>query len=402
MGAIKGLLSTEAAATNELVGEFQETIFVRNSRGHNVGTSLFGLMSRLDNEAAENLEYNWFERDPIKKTIYSDSVTSTTATSVQFRETSGGANGGGNAYLVDGTVLMCDSTGEFVRVTTAPNDTTTACTVVRGMGGTPVAFVTNSVWTIVTVGKTEGADPTKARYENPSTITNYIQTYNSVAELTNAFKGSVLRTDIDGPLTDRRIVALEQISRDIEFSYFLGQRANLSTGTGVTNYTGGILDSLTRYGSSSQILAGTGVTAITTFNNWLQSFMSYGSEAKLAFAGPQAFSAISYYANSQSNGYRIMQNETVFGMNINVINTPFGELNLTQHPLFREAAGLNGWMFVVDLPMVTQKVFEKLFLEPNVQTPGSDSYKEQFRAKLGLKLKFPQAFGVAKNVTSIT
>jgi hypothetical protein len=50
---------------------------------------------------------------------------------------------------------------------------------------------------------------------------------------------------------------------------------------------------------------------------------------------------------------------------------------------------------------MTQKVYEKLFLEPNIQTPGTDSYKEQYRAKLGLKLKFANAFGVAHNLSKI-
>jgi hypothetical protein len=58
-------------------------------------------------------------------------------------------------------------------------------------------------------------------------------------------------------------------------------------------------------------------------------------------------------------------------------------------------------MVVVDLPLLVQKTFEPLFLEPDIQLPGQDSYKEQYRAKLGLKLKFAQAFGVAFNVNSI-
>ena len=59
-------------------------------------------------------------------------------------------------------------------------------------------------------------------------------------------------------------------------------------------------------------------------------------------------------------------------------------------------------MFVIDLQMIVQKVMEPLFLETNIQTPGQDSYQEQFRAKLGLKQKFPQAFGYAYDLQLIT
>jgi hypothetical protein len=55
-------------------------------------------------------------------------------------------------------------------------------------------------------------------------------------------------------------------------------------------------------------------------------------------------------------------------------------------------------MFVIDLAMLKQKTMEPLFLEPNIQTPGQDSYKEQYRAKLGLKLKFANAFGYAASL----
>lgn len=429
MGAVKGLLSTSNAEANDLVGEYQDTIFVRNSRGYNAGTTLFGLMSKLENEAADNLEYNWFERDPIRKTVYSNAGLAN-AVSFLFGTTAATQAGDANPYLTTGTVLRSDLTGEYMVLGAVPNDVSSVVPVARpaynGIAATSV--VAAQSWTIVTVGKAEGADPVAAAYENPNTIWNYIQTFNSTVEVTNAFKGSVLRSDIAGPLQDRRIQALERISRDIEFAYFFG--ANSLTvgaaatpsfnnfGTTAVRYTGGILSSLYAAGLANttsslpanaitgNCLTGTavanGVTNIGNFNLWLQTFMGYGSDCKLAFCGPKAYAAISSFANSGSSGYRIMQNETVYGMNISVINTPFGELSLTQHPLFREAVGQQGTIFAVDLPLMVQKVYEKLFLEDNIQSNGNDSYKEQFRAKLGLKLKFPNAFGVAQNITSIT
>lgn len=183
MSAVAGLLSSaNIGTTNDLVGEFQETIFVRNSKGMNVGSTLFGLMAKLKTEPADNIEFNWFERDPVKRVVYvaSNHADTGTDTSIVVTDTSGGA------------------------------------------------------------------------------------------------------------------------------------------------YSG-----------------------ITT------------------------------------------------------VNTPFGELSLAFHPLLKEIPQLNGWMFVVDLPLLVQKVFEPLFLEPDIQLPGQDAYQEQYRAKLGLKLKFAQAFGVAQNLSSI-
>lgn len=451
MGAVSGLLglvNNQSATSDELANEWQETIFVRNSRGYNVGTSLFGLMSRLDKEPAQNIEFNWFERDPIRKTVYAvtanAATTGSTATYVSLTFGSSAANNAtskadAQAILTPGTLLRSDATGEYVLISST-TATSGQFTVVRDAfsttgGGTgadnPKTVAANDPFTIVTVGRLEGADPISAVYETPSTRTNYIQTYNSTVELTNAFKGSVLRSDIDGPLTDRRVQALEKIGRDIEMSLFLGIKRRQAAGGTAGYYTGGIYDALVSSGlvtSTSGInttvnnilnfadcgvtngqgtkadgttAVGAGNISLEVFNAWLGSILPYGSDTKLVFAGPKAFAAISNFANSQSNGYRIMQNENVFGMSITEIQTPFGTVGLTQHPLFREAVGLQGWMFVVDMAHVVQKTFESLFLEPNIQANGNDSYKEQYRAKLGLKLRFPQAFGALANLSKI-
>lgn len=410
MSAVAGLLSSTSAQANDLVGEFQETIFVRNAKGLNVGTTLFGLMSKLKSESADNIEFNWFERDPVRRVVLTNNGAgyNTTATAIKFDN---GAGVDVNFLLAAGHVLRNDRTAEYVRITADPTvGVGNTVTVERNTNGDQVngtAIVDNDTWTLITLGKDEGSDPTRGTYEDPSSILNYIQTFNSTVFLSNAFKGQVMRTDIDGPLTDRRIQALERIARDIEWAYLMGRKVRLSGTNGYIYFTGGIYDSVNA-NIPANLLDGavtnsgvSGSVKLSQFNAWMQNFMVYGSDAKLAFCGPTAYSALSTFANSATNGYRIMQGEQVFGMHITTINTPFGELSLAYHPLLKESANFNTWMFVVDLPMLVQKTFEPLFLEPDIQTPGQDSYKEQYRSKLGLKLKFANAFGVGSNISAI-
>lgn len=407
MSAVAGLLSSTSAQTNDLVGEFQETIFVRNAKGLNVGSTLFGLMAKLKSEPADNIEFNWFERDPVRRTVFTNNGGgyTATATTLVFDDSLGGTIW---QIFAQNQILLNSRTGEYVRITADP--TTSSVTVERNTNGDQVngvAINDNDVWTIITLGKDEGSSPTRGAYENPSSLINYVQTFNSTVYLANAFKGQVMRSDIDGPLTDRRIQALEKISRDIELAYFFGRQKRLSGTNGYIYYTGGIYDSLaSNAGLAGNILNGLadngGINCkLSTFNTWLEQFMTFGSDVKLAFCGPLAYAAISNFANSATNGYRIMQNETVFGMHITTINTPFGELSLAFHPLFKEAQAFNGNIVVVDLPLLVQKTFEPLFLEPDIQIPGEDSYKEQYRAKLGLKLKFANAFGYGANLSTI-
>jgi hypothetical protein len=439
MSAVAGLLSSSFQSTSatadagldskqDLVGEYQRTILVRNAKGMNVGTTLFGLMSRLKSEPSENSEYNWFERNPTRRELYVHTTNSYAPIPKQVTasqqdcdivfDATGTWNAGATVYtsgdvvsepfLKAGTILMSKTTGEYAKVISDATGDHKAI-LQRGINqsgtGAVTAYIATAgdTWVIVTLGKEEGADPTTAAYEPPEVLTNYIQTFNRSVFLTNAFKGNKLRSDQAGPLKARRIQALENIAKDIELAYFLGTKLRLLGSTGYQYYTGGIKQSVDVAAPSNALdgPSGTGV-ALTTFNAWLQNFMTVGSDAKLAFCGSTSYAVLSSFANTAAAGFRIMQGETVFGMNITTINTPYGELSLAMHPLFKEIATFNDWMFVIDLGMIQQKTMESLFLEPNIQSPGQDSYKEQFRAKLGLKLKFAQAFGYAKNFQKLT
>lgn len=411
MSAVAGLLSNSNANTNDLVGEYQETILVRNAKGMNAGSTLFGLMAKLKAEPAENAEYNWFERDPVVREINADGadavapVASGEADTIVFQE----STAGGNAwpYLAEGHVLRNDRTGEYVRVTATPSSNTVNVQRAINTSSAPVlatyTIVDEDVFQIVTLGKDEGANPVRASYEEPEILQNYIQTFNSTVELTNLFKGEKLRTDQEGPLRDRRIQALEKVAKDIEMALLVGTKKRLTGSNGYVYYTGGLKHSVDTAAPANALDGGgSGGISLADLNDWLQNFMTVGSDAKLGLCGPKAYAAISNFANSASNGFRIMNQETVFGMNVTVINTPFGELDLAFHPLLKEFVSFQDWMFVVDLAHIIQKTREPLFLESNIQLPGQDAYKEQYRAKLGLKLKFAEAFAYAFDFEKIT
>lgn len=415
MSAVAGILSDSNAnqaldTKADLVGEYQEAILVRNSKGMNAGSTLFGLMSRLKAEPAENSEFNWFERDPVKRVLYVTTANATAPTSqgqagTIVLEADQGTADNAWPYLNAGNILYNKTTGEYIRVTDSP-PTSNTVGVARAINGGTLTGYTLSVGdniAIITLGKDEGALPIRSLYEEPTILTNFVQTFNSVIELTNAFKANKLRSDVAGPLKARRVQAMERIAKDIEMAFLLGTKQKTTGTNGYVYTTGGIKNAVDSAAPTNALngQGGTGVS-LATVQAWMQNFMTVGSDAKLALCGPMAYAAFSQFANSATNGFRIMNQENVFGMNITVINTPFGELDLAFHPALKEIPAFQDWMFVVDLAHVMQKTMEPLFLEPNIQTPGQDSYKEQFRAKLGLKLRFAEAFGYAQGLQKIT
>ena len=411
MSAVSGFLSTQQATSNDLVGEWMDEILVRQGKSANMNSTLFGLMSRLPAEQTENIQFNWWERDPVRRNFYSNNgLLLAGSTTLTFDD------GAGNSVfpLLDiHSILHNNRTGERVRVTAAPtSDGVVVARSAKGTNGsntTAAAILDNDVWTLIGTPKDEGADPARASYEQPGSFNNYIETFNSTVFLANAYKAGVLRTDKEGPKNQLKVQALEKVCNDIELSLFFGAKDTVAGANGLVYQTGGIISAIdtaavTDATLTANILNGAGGTGVSlaTFNTWLQSILINGSDAKVAFCGPQAYAALTNYANTAAGGFRIMNNEgNIFGMNLTVINTPYGELSLCMHPLFKNVSLYNKYMVIVDLKLVKQKVMEPLFYEDEIQLPGQDSYKGQFRAKIGLKQQYPGAFGYAYNLQQI-
>lgn len=425
---VAGYLSRATADPQDDVGEWQQGVLHRNAKGMNTGSTLFALMSRLRNENADSQTYNWFEKDPTRRTFYVvGSSVGATVTALQFNNET--ASSPSPAYdtgvldqtvcvlLKNGAILENQTTAERIIVVAESASYTQPVIVQRGAPGytsTPTSPVNttpttiNSTataldpWVLIGVAKPNGSNPSTSAYTQPSQYLNYCQTFNQTASVDNAYKNGILRTDIDGPWGEAKIDALERVANDIELMYFFG----VASINGNTYTTGGIRNGVDAAGLTANAVNGNGTGGLTlkAFKAWMQSFMTVGSDTKLAFCGPYAYAAISDYANTAQGGFRIMQmdNSNEFGLNLTTIQTPYGQLDLASHPLFKNVSAYNGYMVAVDLELICQKTFEPLFFQQYEPTQGSDTLQGQFRAKLGLKMKFPAAFGYAYNLQLIT
>jgi hypothetical protein len=401
MSAIAGYLNNLTADSENLVGEYQETVTRRHAKGRNSGAVLFSLMSMLATEPADNSEFNWWEQDPVSRVVLSSAATAnTTGTTLGFDD---GAAGSVSALLNAGTILWNARTNEYVQVV-ADATNTAAVVVVRGACGTTAANIDdNDTWTVVTSALSDGTQSIRAQYEAPGLVKNYIQHFGRAISMTRRFKGEVVRQDNNGPLREARITQLENIGVDIELAFLFGQPSVRTENGDLIYTTGGVKAAVDAAGISSNILNGAGSTGVTldAFNTWTESVLRYGSDGKLLLCGPGVYTAISKWANTNSGGYRTESTNRVFGMNIVSIQTPSGEIGLVHHPLFKHYPTLNNWGVVVDLENIVQKIYNPLDLEQNVQTPGAFQYKEQFTADLGLKVKAAQTHGYVYNLTNI-
>lgn len=416
MSNVAGYLSRATADSSDDVGEWQVGVLRRNAKGMNTGSTLFALMSRLRNENADSQTYNWWEKDPTRRVFYLAANVTDVATQFQFDNTvaatptydNGSLDQSVYALLKAGAILESTVSGERITVVAAGTSYATGVTVSRGTvgySGVATAAVSHNRYepfVLITLAKPNGSNPVDSAFTQPSKYLNYCQTFNSTASVDNAYVNGILRTDLDGPWYEQKVDALERIANDIELAYFFGVAAI----SGSTYTTGGIRNAIDTASLTANALNADSTTKTVTldaFDNWVQSFMTQGSDTKLAFCGPNAYSAISKFANTAAGGYRIMQGESdsIFGLNLTTIQTPFGRVDLASHPLFKNIPSYNGTMMVVDLELICQKTFEKLFFQEYEPTNGSDTRQGQFRAKLGIKQKFPAAFGYANNISRI-
>ncbi len=397
---VAGFVGRAQATTDDDEGEWQQFVLRRNGKGMNSGSTLFGLMSRLEKENADSITYNWWEKDPVRRLFYSTAARTDSDTTISFDDNAASPATDIWVFLTAGAVLLNERTGERIRIAATP--TTTTITITRGIQGTTnLAVDDNDLWLLVTHAQASGSAPVRSAFAQPTAYNNYIQTFNKTASLDNAYKCGILRTDMEGPMMEQILDAHEQIACDIELAFFLG----IKELSGTTYYTGGLKASIDAAALTANALDGNGSAGVTlsAFDDWIQSFMTQGSDTKILFGGPKSYSAISRYANSAAGGYRTSDHtESVFGMNIETIKTPHGQLALASHPLFKNYSALLGdWAFVVDLQLIVQKEMEPLFFQEYEPTNGADAWQGQFRFKGGLKEKFPEAFGYAYDLEKI-
>lgn len=423
MSAVSTFLTTANPTPNDQVGEWYEEIRVRQGRSANMNSPLLGICSRLKAEKANSYFFNWFERDPARRNFYilnAGSAYTATTTTLAISDSAGNTANAIWPILNVNSVLLNTATGEYISLTQRP--TTNSIVVQRnqydklglGLGtGTAAGVANGQLWSLITLPRDEGGLPPRAVFEQPETLTNYVQTFGSSVFLSNYYNAGELRTDMDGPLEQNKVYALETICNDIEFSYMVGQKnAGVDPETGRNLYTtGGIKGAVDAAIAADSSLAGNVLNCAATgnactlkaFKQWLQGWLINGTETKLLFCGPLSFSALSDYANSGANGFRIMNNDgEVFGMKLYDVVTPLGSVSMAMHPLMKNSLGFNDWMIGVDLNLITQKVMEKLFYQDGIETPGQAAYQGQFRAMLALKLEFAAAFGYATGLRSIT
>lgn len=388
MAAVLGLRGTGSFETNVVRPKnWREGILLLFP---NASAPLTALMSKLGEEAVDDPEFNWFEKGLPAQTLTMAGAQATTTDTVLLLTAAAGMN----KRVKPGHVLLNTATSEIVWV--VDSSTTDQITVDRAQGSVvATAIGASDVWLVIGSANQEGAQVGESVSYDPSRVTNYTQIFRNVLNITNTAIATRIRYADGQYLKEARRETLEEHSIEMERAFLFGNAKEDTSGEQPVRTTGGLTNFVT-----TNVTDFGGPTSIDDFEDFLENVFEDGSSDKLALVGNRALNTLNKVAR---NNYTISATpeSTTYGMKMTQWVTPYGVLQIKQHPLLSKD-GFEDWGFVIDTAKLKYRYLRGRDTQyrENVQNPGDDATKNEFLTECGLEINHQTAHGIFKNATS--
>lgn len=380
-----GLFGTGNFETDEAPQDWRETILYLFPNGD---APLNALLSKMGKEATESTTFNWWEKGLIAST------TQVNGAIADVNET--------NIVVDDASIFRKEMqvfnprTNEVMIVSADPANANTVV-VVRGSAGSAKAAILNDdhLFVIGTV-YAEGTGVGNPIYQGPSKQYNYPQIFKSPVEITESANKEKTRTG--KKYEDMKEEALRRLSVDMELAFIFGRRHEDTGSNGKPRrFTGGID---THFVTTNRF-DGNGTLTKTNFDSYMEQLFAYGSEERLLLAGRTLISVIHKLVQANTS-YQITTGETVYGIRLQRIVTPFGDLLLKRHPLFSTNAYLRGYGVALDLSNIKERPFREIDFKENVQDNDADEKKDNFICETGLEVNHEATHAIFENFTDFS
>jgi hypothetical protein len=394
--AIQGLRDTTNFVTDQRPKNWRETILLLYPNGKAPLTALTSLMKT---KATDDPEFNWWTKSLASQRL---ALSANVAAADTTLSVSSGA-----LALKKGHTLRMENTGEVVLVTADPS-TDTSINVSRAFGTTSAAAIAyasagaNPNLQVIGSAHKEGSDaPTGINYD-PTKLTNYTQIFRNTLEITRTAQRTRLRTG--DAVKEAKRECLEYHSIEMERAFILGEKKETTYEGNPIRTTGGIITNI----DSGNIVDQAGATvSMLVLEGWLERMFRYGSSEKVAFLGNLAALTIQQAVRKNSH-LNIQVGLKEFGMNVNRLTCPFGDLILKTHPLFNQVTGsttggtayygMTSWMLVVDTAELVYRPLDDTKYEASLQANGLDGMKSGYLTEAGLEIHHPTAHFLIKGL----
>lgn len=377
---ITGQSATNDVLAAELVIDMDTRVFAYDPP-NNPYTRIF--TKRLKSRPAKQTTVRWMEDEPRP---YWD----TFAEAVDNSETAIDVTNG--AYWQIGDLLKVPSSDEVMRVTGKVS--TNTLQVVRGYMGSATAASSGESILNLRTAQMEGDVSPEAIATLKVEKTNYTQIWKTPVHITNTndavahYHGS----EFDYQLRK----AGEEHGRAMEEAALHGRKKeDTASAANPIRAAGGIDEHIT-----TNVLSAGGTLTESEFRDWLGDCFRYrvsagGRGAKLLLAGQPLINTINSWGLN-----KLQLNSTAsqtYGMDISTYEAGFGRVEVIYHPLLEQ--GYNGTGYLIDPDGTMFRPLRATKLHMNIQDPGEDGRKHEYRTEATFQFALEKAFGLVEGVT---
>lgn len=374
-------------------GHFDSDSRPKNYRGvlllnkPNTLAPLTALLGEMRNEVTDDAEFKVFTKGlPTQRAIVSGTQT-TGETVIELQTTTH------NTLFVPGHAVMNERTGEVMWVTAS--STAGQITVARAKGSTGATMNDGDGLFILSPHYQEGSDvPTAVSYD-PTVVSNWTQSFRNSLDLTGTAQATRLRY-ADNPLLEMKRETLELHSMQMEKQFLFGSGVEDTSGAQPDRTTKGAYFFIT-----TNVQDFNDAVDIDTWEVFLKNVFADGSDEKLFLCGNTALMIVNRMARVHGQINLTPRGDT-YGMMMQTYVTPFGTLQLKQHPQLSKNPTFSDWGFLFDPAHIVYRYLrgrDTRYLTER-QNPGVDGRKDEFMSDAGFEVQFESTMGIAKNMST--
>ena len=394
MAAIQGLRGTGQFTTDFRPTNYRELFTLLEPNGT---APLQALLAMTSSEGTDDPKYNHFRDELPNRTIVVNGALNNSATTLTFDNDSDD-----EGFIVKGTVIHNHTTGENLLVTADANTSANTVAISRGFGGSTAAAVADDeVLSIAGFADQEGGTAPTAISFDPTTDFNYTQIFKTAVQVTGTLQNTYLRT---GDKEQEQLTkALKLHMGDIERAFFFGTRAEANGSTASpTRSTGGLMSLITNITDCASATATTNKMTEKEFDRFLvEDIFAFGSNEKIAFAGPRC---ISNMMEIGKNRWQPTHIDNAYGVAFTRYTTFAGDLLVYMHPMFRQISALSQEMIILDMNHLNYRYMNgrDTQLIRDVQSNDFDGVKHMYMSECGLEMTHSKVHHRIKNWSAIS
>lgn len=320
--AIQGVFTSNSGIAGDQIQSFSNSVYKSSISGT---APLLALTSGMQRKTATSTIINWFEE--------SASALRTTITNIA---------GTGTTFVVSDasgitakTVAVVESTNEYIYIADVAG---TTLTVVRGFAQSTVTSINGSTTPVglQLIGRAyeEGSDAPNPEFKVGLAVMNYTQIFRNSFGITRTAKKIDWHTGDQS--SKNKADAVSKHAKMIEAAILFGRKA-MFTINGVQTRT---MDGLLSFIKTNVEHSVDGKVTLENLEDFMERVFRFNLDGapneRIAFCGNQVLVVINRLARKNGT-INIEVGQTEWGLKINKLISPFGDLVLMTHPLFNES-----------------------------------------------------------------